>query len=109
VLRTNKSGPANVDLLLGFELASQGGAEGPIKWKYKCNLRRGPNWKQKTPALTNINTASSVHKYHSAFPPIGHPTDNKNYQEQWCEPVLHSYPFSEMAENIMFDSMPGYY
>jgi hypothetical protein len=22
---------------------------------------------------------------------------------------LHSYPFSEMAENIMFDSMLGYY
>jgi hypothetical protein len=57
--------------------------------------------------LTNINIASSVHKYHSAFPPIGHPTDKKNYQEQGCAPVLHSYPLSEMAENIMFDSMPG--
>ena len=69
----------------------------------------GPNWKRKTPALTNINIASSVHKYHSAFPPIGQPTDNKNYQEQGCAPVLHSYPFSEMAENIMFDSMPSSY
>ena len=66
-----------------------------------------PNWKHKTPALTNINIASSVHKYHSGFPPIGHPTDNKNYQEKGRTPVLHSFPFSEMAENIMFDSMPG--
>jgi hypothetical protein len=94
---------------LGFELAIQGGADGLKNENINSNRGEGSNWKQKTPALTDINTASSVHKYHSAFPAFGHPTDYKNCQEQRCEPVLHSYPFSEMAENIMFDSMLGYY